>query len=88
MQKSGIYLIDKPAGISSAKAISIVKRQLKLSKIGHAGTLDPFATGLLVCLTNKATRLASYAQGGVKKYSGIIKLGVCTDSDDVTGNII
>jgi len=85
---SGILLLDKQKGISSAKAIAEVKHKLKLKKIGHAGTLDPMATGLLVCLLNSATRLASYAEAGFKTYSGVIKLGLSSDTDDICGNIL
>lgn len=84
----GIILIDKPAGKSSAAVIATAKRSLNLAKIGHAGTLDPMATGLLVCMTGKATRLADFAQGGAKQYSGQFQLGVVTDSDDITGTVI
>lgn len=85
--KSGIILLDKAEGISSAGAISEVKRKLRLRKIGHAGTLDPFATGLLVCLVGHATRLASFAASGEKVYTGIIRLGETTTTDDVTGEV-
>ena len=87
-QQTGIILLDKPAGISSAKAIAQVKYKLKLDKIGHAGTLDPFATGLLVCLLGRATKLADYAEKGEKVYTGIIQFGIATDTDDLTGKII
>jgi len=85
---SGILLLDKREGISSAKAISEAKHKLKLKKIGHAGTLDPMATGLLVCLLGSATRLASYAEAGHKTYSGVIRLGQTSDTDDVCGEIL
>ena len=88
MLDSGIFLIDKPSGLSSAAAIAELRKRLNIKKIGHAGTLDPFATGLLICLTNKATRLASYAQSGRKKYSGTILLGQRTSTDDITGEVI
>lgn len=82
---SGLILLDKAAGCSSAQAVAGVKRRLGLSKIGHAGTLDPMASGLLVCLCGAATRFADYAQRGAKTYSGEILLGLSTDSDDITG---
>jgi len=85
---NGIVLLDKAAGLSSAQAIAQVKRKLNLNKIGHAGTLDPMATGLLVCLTGKATRLASYAECGRKRYRGSIRLGISTETDDVTGRVL
>lgn len=85
---NGVVVLDKPAGISSAKAIAIVKGILKAKKIGHAGTLDPAATGILVCLLGQATKLASKFQGGTKIYEGVIFLGISTDSDDMDGEII
>jgi len=86
---TGIVLLDKPAGISSAAAVAKVKRVFgPKAKVGHSGTLDPFASGLLVCLLGSATRLARFFQSGHKRYSGIIRLGITTDSDDITGSII
>lgn len=86
--KTGIILLDKASGISSAKAIAQVKHALQLEKIGHAGTLDPSATGLLVCLAGKATRAAAYAVDGPKIYTGTIRLGLRTSTDDITGEIL
>lgn len=85
---SGFYLIDKEDGVSSAKVVSSLKKKFNLKKVGHSGTLDPFATGLLVCPCSMATRLASFIQDAKKTYSGVILLGIKTDSDDITGNII
>ncbi|MDZ4784674.1 MAG: tRNA pseudouridine(55) synthase TruB [bacterium] len=84
----GVFLIDKPAGITSNDAIQIVKNKFKLDKIGHTGTLDPMATGLLVCPAGAMTRLIRFLEGGSKTYSGKIKFGLVTDSDDITGNKI
>lgn len=83
----GLLLLDKPEGISSAGALNKIKHKLQLKKIGHAGTLDPMATGLLVCLVGRATKLASQAGLGQKRYSGTIKLGLQTSTDDITGQI-
>jgi tRNA pseudouridine55 synthase len=91
MFESGVLLVDKSAGPSSAQTLKLVSKQLNLSrdiKIGHSGTLDPFATGLLVVLLGKACRLADYFQAGIKVYSGEIQLGLTTDSDDITGKEI
>ena len=89
MTTDGILLIDKLVGPSSAQSISIVKKTLgSIEKIGHAGTLDPFASGLLVVLLGKATRLADYFQAGTKTYSGEIQFGVTTESDDITGAVL
>lgn len=84
----GIVLLDKPQGLSSAQAIARVKRALSLKKIGHAGTLDPMATGLLVCLVGDATRCAAYAEAGTKVYTGTALLGRRTSTDDVTGETL
>jgi len=86
--RSGIVLVDKPSGMSSARVVSRVKKALGARKVGHAGTLDPGATGLLVCLLNSATRLASFAESGSKVYTGEIELGVRTSSDDLDGDIL
>lgn len=88
MNNTGIFLLDKEKGESSARALSHLKRKLSLKKIGHAGTLDPMATGLLVCLAGRATKLSSFALQGNKIYSGEIRLGIQTDSDDLTGQVI
>jgi tRNA pseudouridine55 synthase len=85
--RDGIILIDKPAGLSSAGVVARVKRALKAERVGHAGTLDPDATGLLIILINGATRVASYAADGYKLYSGEIQLGVTTSTDDLAGEI-
>lgn len=82
----GALLIDKPAGITSAGVLRALKRIAP--KLGHAGTLDPNATGLLVVLVNKATRLQALVTGSEKVYEGTIKLGVKTETDDVWGTVI
>ncbi|MBW1776277.1 MAG: tRNA pseudouridine(55) synthase TruB, partial [Deltaproteobacteria bacterium] len=86
--RSGILLIDKPEGITSAKVVSRIKRVLHAPKVGHAGTLDPFATGLLICLIGRATRLARFFLESDKTYRATLHLGVTTDTGDVTGNPI
>jgi tRNA pseudouridine55 synthase len=86
--RDGIILIDKPAGMSSAGVVARVKRLLKAERVGHAGTLDPDATGLLIILVNGATRVASYAADGSKVYSGVIQLGITTATDDLAGEVI
>jgi len=84
----GVLVVDKPAGISSAKVVAIVKRLLKARKVGHAGALDPLATGILVCCLNRATRLAYFLLKSEKTYEAELHLGVVTDTQDATGNII
>lgn len=84
---SGILVVDKPADITSAKVVARVKRQLGAGKVGHAGTLDPFATGVLVCCINRATKLARFFLHGNKKYEAVLHLGVETDTQDSTGAV-
>jgi tRNA pseudouridine55 synthase len=86
--KSGIIVINKPANISSAKTVATVKRILKANKAGHTGTLDPFATGVLVCCINSATKLARFFLNGDKKYKAVLHLGVQTDTQDSSGKIV
>jgi len=88
MNTDEILLIDKPAGISSAKLVAIVKRRLNAKKVGHAGTLDPFATGLMICCINKGTKLAGTFLHGNKTYQATLRLGIETDTQDLTGQVI
>ncbi|MGB5750694.1 MAG: tRNA pseudouridine(55) synthase TruB [Desulfobacterales bacterium] len=85
---NGIIVIDKPADITSARVVSIVKKTLLAKKVGHAGTLDPFAEGVLICCVNQATRLADFLLHGTKKYIAELKLGEETDTQDLTGTVI
>jgi len=82
----GILLVDKPQGISSHRVVSIARRRLDLKKIGHAGTLDPMATGLLILGVGPSTRLLTHLVGLGKTYTATIRLGVGTDSDDADGD--
>lgn len=84
-QAGGIFVIDKPAGLSSAALVAAVKRALGVRKIGHAGTLDPMATGVMVCCLNQATKLARFFLGGEKRYEAALLLGIETDTQDATG---
>ena len=86
--QDGVICLDKAAGITSATAIAQIKRKLNLKKIGHAGTLDPMATGILVCLCGSYTKRASEFQGGKKTYEGLIQLGITTDTDDLDGETL
>ncbi len=88
MTRSGILLIDKPEGPSSAQVVYRVKNMLGAKKVGHLGTLDPFASGLLLVGVNEGTKIADIFLGGVKSYRGVIALGVDTDSQDATGKIV
>jgi tRNA pseudouridine55 synthase len=87
MTRSGILLIDKPEGPSSAQVVHRVKAILQAKKAGHLGTLDPFASGLLLIGLNEGTKIADIFLGGVKSYRGVIALGVDTDTQDATGKI-
>ena len=71
-----MLLIDKPSGPTSHDVIAMVRRALRIKRVGHAGTLDPFATGLLVVLVGRATRLSRYLVGLPKRYTGVIRLDV------------
>lgn len=84
----GIFLVDKPSGLTSHDVVFKIKKQFKLNKVGHTGTLDPFATGLLIILVGKATKLAFLFDELDKQYSGQITLGQAYDTDDVTGRVI
>lgn len=79
--------LNKPKDITSQKAVSLVKKLLKVKKAGHTGTLDPMATGLLLVCTGKATRLATYLSTFDKDYSVVMKLGEATDTQDAYGKI-
>ena len=81
-------LIDKPAGITSHKVVSIARRVLNEKRIGHAGTLDPFATGLMILGVGRATRLMQYVIGKDKSYLATIRLGASSSTDDLTGELV
>lgn len=81
-------LVAKPAGPTSHDVVAIVRRALGEQRIGHLGTLDPFAKGLLVLVVGRATRLAPFAAEWAKSYEGVIRLGVTTDTDDATGAVV
>lgn len=84
----GLLLVDKPAGVTSHDVVLAARRAFGESRIGHAGTLDPFATGLLVLLLGRATRLLPHLDGVPKEYEAIIALGRETDTDDLEGVVI
>ncbi len=85
---NAIVLVDKPAGISSAEVVRRVKSRVKPARVGHLGTLDPFATGLLPIMIGEATKLAPFVDGGDKEYAGLIRLGVETDTLDRDGDVV
>jgi tRNA pseudouridine55 synthase len=81
----GALIIDKPAGITSHDVVARVRKIVSERRVGHTGTLDPFATGVLVVLVGRATRLAQYLSGVEKEYEAVVRLGYATDTGDVTG---
>lgn len=81
----GILIIDKPAGFTSHDVVNRVRRVFKTKRIGHTGTLDPFATGVLVLLIGRATRLARYLDRDEKEYEALVRFGFETDTGDRTG---
>jgi len=81
----GLLLVDKPAGVTSHDVVLAARRAFNVSRIGHAGTLDPFATGLLVLLLGRATRLLPHLDGVPMVYEAAIALGRETDTDDLLG---
>ncbi len=83
----GILIIDKPAGITSHDVVARCRRILRTKRIGHTGTLDPFATGVMVILVEKATRLAQFLDKDAKEYEAIVRLGFETDTGDRTGEL-
>ncbi len=82
---NGLLIIDKPAGITSHDVVARVRRALKTKRVGHTGTLDPFATGVMVVLVGKATRLAQFLDKDEKEYEAVVKFGFETDTGDNTG---
>ena len=88
MNRSGILLVDKPQGLTSHDVVARTRKAAGTRKVGHAGTLDPMATGLLVLGLNSSTRLLTYLVGLDKEYFATIRLGQRTDSDDADGVIL
>lgn len=84
----GFLVIDKPAGLTSHDVVDQVRRILHVRRVGHTGTLDPFATGVLVIMVGRATRLAQFLSGAEKEYEAVIRLGYATDTGDRTGQPI
>jgi len=87
-QKDGLLVLDKPAGPTSAGCLDAIKRALRQPRIGHAGTLDPMARGVLLVLLGQGTKLAPYLAAGDKVYAGTIELGVSTDTFDSEGAVV
>ena len=85
---SGYVLIDKPEGFTSFDAVAVMRRTLQMKRIGHTGTLDPMATGLLILLTGRATQLCELLPCSDKRYTATLQLGVRTDTFDRTGTVL
>jgi tRNA pseudouridine55 synthase len=83
----GVLIVDKEEGETSSSVVREVKKLLQVSKVGHAGTLDPFATGLLLVLIGQGTKLSPYLMAGDKTYYGTLTLGTETDTLDRTGRV-
>ncbi|MCM2266355.1 MAG: tRNA pseudouridine(55) synthase TruB [Elusimicrobiales bacterium] len=84
----GLLLFDKPKGITSHDAVGLLRRKLSIRRIGHSGTLDPMATGLLILLVGQATRSQASLQGSAKTYCGTILFGAETDTWDAEGKVV
>lgn len=83
----GVLLVDKPSGVTSHDVVAVARRALGTRRVGHTGTLDPFATGLLVLLVGRGTRLAQYMAAEPKVYDATIAFGAETTTDDLTGAV-
>ena len=84
----GLLLVDKPAGVTSHDVVNVARRALGERRVGHAGTLDPFATGLLVVLAGRSTRLIPHVSGDPKVYEATIRFGAETDTEDLLGAVV
>ena len=83
-----MIVVDKPSGLSSFDVVRTLKRSLNTSRVGHTGTLDPMATGALVICAGWSTRLVPFLSDGWKRYTGTMRLGAATNTDDAEGEII
>lgn len=87
-EPDGILLVDKPAGMTSHDVVFRVRRLFGTKKVGHTGTLDPMATGVLVLLIGRAAKASEYVAHDEKAYTATLRLGLCTDTEDVTGEVL
>lgn len=85
---SGVLVLDKPKGLTSAHVVQRIKNKFHFKKVGHGGTLDPLATGVLPICINQATKISSWLLGADKVYEGIFLLGVETDTQDIFGKVM
>ena len=84
---SGILNLDKPRGMTSHEAVAAVRRILEIKAVGHTGTLDPEASGVLVLCLGEATQFARFFENLEKTYWTVLQLGICTDTQDATGTV-
>lgn len=88
MEPTGLIVVDKPAGMTSHDVVSRIRRIAHTRRVGHGGTLDPMATGVLIVGVGRATRLLTYVIGSDKVYTGTIRLGQSTVTDDAEGEVV
>jgi tRNA pseudouridine55 synthase len=84
----GVLLVDKPPGFTSHDVVAKVRNFFRLKKVGHGGTLDPMATGLLILLLGRGTRASNQVMGSDKVYEGVMRLGIATDTQDAEGEVL
>ncbi|MCA1704005.1 MAG: tRNA pseudouridine(55) synthase TruB, partial [Actinobacteria bacterium] len=84
----GLLVIDKPAKMTSHDVVDVIRKRLKTKKVGHAGTLDPDATGLLLVGVGRATRFLAYAQHAPKRYRATARFGTMTSTQDSSGEVL
>lgn len=84
----GVLLVDKPSGMTSNDVVCVVRKMFRLKKVGHGGTLDPQATGLLPLLVGRGTHLCQAVMGGDKIYEGVLRLGSATNTQDAEGEVV
>ena len=87
-EPSGILIVNKPVGMTSHDVVNIVRRLYGTKRVGHAGTLDPLASGVLVVLVGRAAKACEYVSHASKKYRATLRLGITTDTEDITGTIL
>ena len=88
ISRGGVLLLNKPKGITSHDAVSKIRRLYGTRSVGHTGTLDPMATGLLIILVGRAVKASDYVTAQDKIYDAEMKLGIVTDTADITGNVM
>ncbi len=87
-EPSGILIVDKPENMTSAGVVNRIRKLTGFRKAGHTGTLDPFATGVMICTINRATRISRFFLNSSKTYAATMRLGVDTDTQDATGSVV